>query len=90
MVTKYNKKNKFTKKQKQKHNKKGRGSQNNDVINNYEKAKIRTDTILKQAIDDRKKLQKQLEKYKKITVQKKSRRQSKRLLQRPKLPNYKE
>ena len=86
MVTKYNKKNKFTKKRK--HNKKGRGSQDNDVINNYEEAKIRTDTILKKAIDDRKKLQKQLEKYKKITVQKKNRRQSKRLLQRPKLPSY--
>ena len=97
MVTKKNKKNNIRKKikyfynkftKKRKHNKKGRGSQENDVLNNYEEAKIKTDIILKKAIDDRKKLQKQLEKYKKITVQKKNRRQSKRLLQRQKLPSY--
>ena len=85
MFTKRNKKikyfyNKFTKKRKYKHNKKGKGSQENDFRNNYEEAKIRTDNILKKAIDDRKKLQKNLETYKKITVRKKKRRQSKRLL----------
>lgn len=80
--------NKFTKKRK--HNKKGRGSPETDDINNYEQAKIRTDIILKKAIDDRKNLQKKLETYKKNTLLKKTRRQSKRLLQRRELPNYKE
>ena len=48
-----------------------------------------TDTILKKAIDDRKKLQKKLETYKKTNVLKKNRRRSKILLQRTELPNYK-
>ena len=84
--------NKFTKKRKYKHNKKGRGSQNTHIIlSDYELAKIKTDNIIKQAGDVIKELQKNLKKHRTSVEKRKYRRKSRRLLQRDNLPpNYKE